>query len=476
MGKKEILQQGKSGWAIFGTQNLGPPTPAQKKPWLWQRRSKLFHHDSTPTWRNALLAMNWIEGQKVIWCVPPPPPQTLPSPVGSKSAGNKDFIQKFRSMVVVREQAWIRELHAGFPHGYNIEVHFPSEKTLQRYQERKLSGKSKKKHGWQHVPGRGIPVPDPLRTEPDFTFNRDTGALIFSTEAGHSASICRDLAKFPQTDDDPVQRNEFLDSLSRSKVRRLQNWLTVNQPQQDSTVQNLFQQMILTLDSHQKSDSSHQRHGNFQSYDSTAPAEQEKKQRKKADAESVQLLKIPWRRNEMQQISIYTLINDPKIKEVYPLRGDDEVVKISYSLAVPNGVWLQNYGKVCQLADLDSPNPPEVPVATSCPCQQFRTESSIDFHGHVATIDPGFIKDERLRLHWLKGQHAHTFIKVQKKLLVKGARKRADAPPKRINTPLTAELVAIMFLPAHRKKKFLRTYSTYPYPVLNDDLAYAPNA
>uniref|UniRef100_A0A7S4GGR4 Uncharacterized protein n=1 Tax=Eutreptiella gymnastica TaxID=73025 RepID=A0A7S4GGR4_9EUGL len=190
-------------------------------------------------------------------------------------------------MAVVREQAWVRELHAGFPHGYNMEVHFPSEKTLQRYQERKLSGRSKKEqnqNGWQHVPSRGIPVPDPLHTEPNFTFNRDSGALIFSTKAGHSASIRRDLAKFVQTDDDPVQRNEFLDSLSRSKVHRLQNWLTVNQPQQDSTVQNLFQQMIVTLDSHLKNNSSHQSLGIFQSYDSTAPAEQEKKQRKKADA------------------------------------------------------------------------------------------------------------------------------------------------------------------------------------------------
>ena len=37
-------------------------------------------------------------------------------------------------MAIVREQAWIRELHAGFPHGYNIEVHFPNEKTQERYQ------------------------------------------------------------------------------------------------------------------------------------------------------------------------------------------------------------------------------------------------------------------------------------------------------------------------------------------------------
>ena len=69
------------------------------------------------------------------------------------------------------------------------------------------------------------------------------------------------------------------------------------------------------------------------------------------------------RRNEMQQISIHTLINDPEIKEVYPLKGDDEVVRISYSLAVPNGVWLQNNGTgtggdVSSVLVRDPPPPP----------------------------------------------------------------------------------------------------------------------
>ena len=106
----------------------------------------------------------------------------------------------------------------------------------------------------------------------------------------------------------------------------------------------------------------------------------------------------------MLQISIHTLINDPKIKETYPLKGDDEIVKISYSLAVPNGVWLQNYGKVCQEVDLDARVAPAVPEAMNCHCQRFQADSTIDFHGHVATTDPGFITDERLRSYWLKGR------------------------------------------------------------------------
>ena len=141
----------------------------------------------------------------------------------------------------------------------------------------------------------------------------------------------------------------------------LANWLTVNPSM--TAVQNLLQRIILTLDSHRKNDSSLHTHG-IQSYDSTAPNEQEKKQRKKdeAEVEAAQWLKIPWRRNEVQQISVHTLINDPEIKEAHPLKGDNEVIKISDSLAVPNGVWLQNYGKVCQEADVDAPKAVKYPL------------------------------------------------------------------------------------------------------------------
>ena len=62
--------------------------------------------------------------------------------------------------------------------------------------------------------------------------------------------MCRDLAKFIQMDDNPVQQNEFLDTFSWSKLHRLQNWLTVNQPLEDGMVQRIFQPLILTLDSH----------------------------------------------------------------------------------------------------------------------------------------------------------------------------------------------------------------------------------
>ena len=72
----------------------------------------------------------------------------------------------------------------------------------------------------------------------------------------------------------------------------------------------------------------------------TVPPLLSKKLRKKAAADIVQWLKIPWKRNEMQQSSIPTVINDPEIKGAYPIKDEDETIKMSGSLSVPNGIWL----------------------------------------------------------------------------------------------------------------------------------------
>ena len=217
-------------------------------------------------------------------------------------------------MAIVREQAWIRELHASFPHGYNIEVHFPNEKTVQHTRKENAVVNQKKKpdsSGWHHISARGIPIP--------FILNLNLNLISASTLTPANCTSVQSLlnlllftgtwrssSKWMTT-----QQNELLDSLSLSKLHRLQNWLTANQPLEDGMVHRIFQQLILTLESHEKKDQSHQSQGIFQSYDSTTVTEQEKKLRKKATANSVQWLKIPWRRNEMQHISIHTLINGP---------------------------------------------------------------------------------------------------------------------------------------------------------------------
>ena len=77
---------------------------------------------------------------------------------------------------------------------------------------------------------------------------------------------------------------------------------------------------------------------------------------------------------------------------------------VSYNLAVPNGVLMQNYGKVAESLELEEQDPPVVPAPEECVCRKYHNEGAISFHGHVATADPGFIRDRRLLSYWLKGR------------------------------------------------------------------------
>ena len=106
----------------------------------------------------------------------------------------------------------------------------------------------------------------------------------------------------------------------------------------------------------------------------------------------------------MQFIGLHTLLNAKEIQALYPISSENEKVKVSYNLSIPIGVLLQNYGRASQEADVLSEHPPEVLSPECCPCRKYHTDGAIDFRQHVATTDPGFIKDARLRSYWLKGR------------------------------------------------------------------------
>ena len=99
-------------------------------------------------------------------------------------------------------------------------------------------------------------------------------------------------------------------------------------------------------------------------------------------------------------------------------------MKVSYSLAVPNGVLIQNYGKVSKERDISTHDPPVVPAPTECSCRHYRTDGTIDFKGHVVTTDPGFITDVRLRSYWLKGRKFR--CQAHPQLLLDNLRKNLD--------------------------------------------------
>ena len=136
------------------------------------------------------------------------------------------------------------------------------------------------------------------------------------------------------------------------------------------------------------------------------------------------MVKASWLRNELQVLGLHTVLNSQEVQSIYPVPSERHKVKVSYSLAIPNGILLQNYGKVSEDPELHQPLPPTVPPPELCVCQKYKTESSIDFHGHVATVDPDFITNKRLRSYWLKGRKFR--CQAHPQLLLKNFEKGLD--------------------------------------------------
>ena len=326
------------------------------------------------------------------------PLETIPLPTNAQP-GTQKYLEIFRASAIVREQFWIRHLKTGFPRGLNIEVHQGNPKTRQRRQMRRelpiADGE------WQQVPLRRSHVTQKNDgPQPEFCFD-ETG-LHFSTEPGHSASIRRRLEQLAKTEGKEQERQVFLKNLPLNESKRMVNWLTTHTPQ-EGKIQRIFQQYAVMLHGAHKSNSHATQHI-LQTYDATAPAQREKRRQKKEEAESFFWIKVPWRNNELQTLGMHVLINNPEIQGLYPIPQERGKVKISYNLAIPNGVLMQNYGKVSESLELEQESPPPIPPPHSCVCQKYKTEGSLDFHGHVVTANPAFIHNKRLRSYWLKGR------------------------------------------------------------------------
>ena len=157
---------------------------------------------------------------------------------------------------------------------------------------------------------------------------------------------------------------------------------------EDVTTKALFQQVVLTIYESQKT-STHDSQHIFRTFDPTSSQQQEKRRTKKEKAAQCFWLKVPWQREELQTLGLHALLNSKEIQDIYPVASENGNVKVSYSLGIPNGVLIQNYGKVSREADVLGDLPPEVPSPETCSCNAYRTQHSINFHGHVATVDPG---------------------------------------------------------------------------------------
>ena len=288
------------------------------------------------------------------------PLETVPLPTTAQP-GTPKYLEIFRASAIVREQAWIHRLKTGFPGGLNIEVHPGNPNTRQRREFRKAPHPSNDDMEWQEVPSKRSQATYTNNEVPQSGFIINATGLHFSTEPGHSASIRRRLEQLLQTEGKEQQQREFLKNLPSRECKRMLNWLAINTPQ-DAAVRRTFQRLSAILSNAHKT-SSHATQHILQTYDATTPAQQERRRQKKEEAESFFWIKVPWRNNELQTLGLHVLINSPEVQRLYPISQEKDKVKISYNLAVPNGVLMQNYGK-CQKAWNwnKTPHPPSQPL------------------------------------------------------------------------------------------------------------------
>ena len=325
------------------------------------------------------------------------PLEVIPEP-GGHTPGTQAYLDAFRAMATPREQAWIRELNTGYPCGFNLEVHEGNPLTRERREKRR---QSHVQNEWQKVPKKGRSDAQGDNALPEPPWWLDGSGLHFSRCPGPERRVRKMLADYVRLDSEK-ERKDLLAKQPRWHKDQIMSWLTKNKPH-ERTASKLFEQIILAVHQSQKA-SSHTSQRIFRSYDATAPEEQEKRNKKKKKAAECFWIKVPWRRDEMQTLALHSLLNAKEIEALYPIAGEHGKVKVSYNLAVPIGVMLQNYDKVAKEVDFIDEAPPEVPEPQFCACQHFKTPGAINFHSHVASTDPGFIKNDRLRSYWLKGR------------------------------------------------------------------------
>ena len=119
------------------------------------------------------------------------------------------------------------------------------------------------------------------------------------------------------------------------------------------------------------------------------------------DGSRTYYLKIPSRA-ELQAVN--QIFHREHVLSLHPKPPMASPTRISHRLNSPVGLQFTNHGHLSREPCLRADNPPVVPPAATCSCQQWKTSSSINDVGHVISTEPSCIKSELLRSVWLKGR------------------------------------------------------------------------
>ena len=125
--------------------------------------------------------------------------------------------------------------------------------------------------------------------------------------------------------------------------------------------------------------------------------------KKPKDKQRIYYLKIPWRRAELKEINLDQLLRREDVESLHPLPEMAAATRISYKLNKPVGLQLSNYAVLSRSPELRANHPPAVSDPRTCPCQKWKSASSLSDEGHVVSADPGSIEDQLVGSLWPKG-------------------------------------------------------------------------
>ena len=179
--------------------------------------------------------------------------------------------------------------------------------------------------------------------------------------------------------------------------KKMINWLYTHLHHAELTIPKI-QGMIHDLNPRREENSV------FKSNEQLISDSTEIKRKRKQDAENKLWLKIPWSTKGIEDLNVARLLRDPDVIKHYPFPAEYKDITPTHKLNTPLGIILSTYGRESTNDIINSMNQPSLPSHLHCPCQKYKTDSSLELHGHIITTDPGAFKDAILRSLWLKGR------------------------------------------------------------------------
>ena len=298
-----------------------------------------------------------------------------------------EFIEEFRRRALPREQYWIRNVVATHARILNIQRERPKTRTHQRRQRRAQDPKPPKSN-------KGPKNTDSAPMQKWVCIENDQ-IILDAITPGTFQRIRRSLAQLLRDQEEGKDPLDRLSTWSKNYKREVILFLIDQLDEKEVNTQKsriLFKFLATAQDTKTTPATSA-----LPDID-TRSSQQDKRSKNK----DVFWVRIPWSRHDFQTLKLDQLLRSKEALKLHPFADTLKRTKVSYSLNRPLGTFVSNITKVC--SEVEGQDLPPLPLPTQCPCQQYKTEFSLCYDGHVVTTDPKLFKDPCLRQLWQCGR------------------------------------------------------------------------